>query len=64
MSIPVLVFIHAECVKFVARLQKMLLVLGITDFWRSGTKEDFLVLVQTHQREMSDVGGDSHFATS
>lgn len=55
---------HADCVRFVVRLQKTLRVLCIADLWRSGMKGDLQLAVVTPQEEVEDVGGDSHFVTS
>lgn len=57
-------FIHADCVKFVVKQPKILLVLGVTDSWRNGMKGDLQVAVVIPQTGVEDVGGDSHFVTS
>lgn len=50
--------------KFVVKLPKILLVLGVTDSWRSGMKGDLQVAVVIPQAGVEDVGVDSHFVTS
>lgn len=57
-------FVCADCVKFVGRLSKILLVLGIMDLWRNGMKVDIQVSAVTPQTGVEDVGGDSHFVIS
>lgn len=57
-------FVCADCVKFVERLPKILLVLGIMDLWRNGMKVDIQVSAVTPQTGVEDVGGDSHFVIS
>lgn len=57
-------FVCADCVKFVGRLPKILLVLGIMDLWRNGMKVDIQVSAVTPQTGVEHVGGDSHFVIS
>jgi len=57
-------FVCADCVKFVGRLPKILLVSGIMDLWRNGMKVDIQVSAVTPQTGVEDVGGDSHFVIS
>jgi hypothetical protein len=58
-------FLTTGYAKYVARLQKMFLLLLIMDLWKSGMIDDSWTMTVTHPiKDLVDAGEDSHFVIS